>query len=184
MRKLTAFNFVTINGFYKDMDNSTAWHQHGEEGARFSEENMQSGNALLFGRVTYQMMAGFWPSPMALQTMPEVAKGMNEAEKIVISTTLDTADWNNTTLLKGDLITEIKKLKDQPGSDITILGSGSITAQLANADLIDGFTLWVDPVSIGGGTPIFNGITSQLNWKLTNCRTFESGSVVLSYEPR
>jgi dihydrofolate reductase len=184
MRKLTAFNFITLNGFYKDINNSTAWHQHGEEGAKFSEENMQTGNALLFGRVTYQMMAGFWPSPMALQSMPEVAKGMNEAEKIVISTTLTTADWSNTTLIKGDLIEEIEKLKAQTGPDITILGSGSITAQLASAGLIDGFMLWVDPIVIGAGTPMFSGITNQLNLKLVNCRTFESGSVVLSYEPR
>jgi dihydrofolate reductase len=182
MRKLTAFNFVTLNGFYKDMNNSTAWHIHGEEGARFSEENMQAGNTLLFGRITYQMMAGFWPSPMATESMPEVAKGMNDAQKIVFSSTLQSVDWDNTTLLKGNLIAEIKILKQQPGSDITILGSGSISAQLANEGLLDGFMLWVDPIAISGGTPMFEGISKQLNFKLTNCRTFKSGAVVLSYE--
>ncbi|MDN3582647.1 dihydrofolate reductase family protein [Mucilaginibacter flavus] len=182
MRKLTAFNFVTLNGFYKDENNSTSWHIHGEEGAKFSEENMQAGNTLLFGRITYQMMAGFWPSRMAMQSMPGVAKGMNDAQKIVISSTLQTADWNNTTLIKGNLIDEIKKLKEQPGNDITILGSGSISAQLANAGLLDGFMLWVDPIAITGGTPMFEGITRQLNFKLTNCRTLKNGAAVLSYE--
>jgi len=182
MRKLSAFNFVTLNGFYKDINNSTAWHVHGEEGAKFSEENMQSGNALLFGRVTYEMMAGFWQSPAAMHAMPEVTKGINLAEKFVISNTLESASWNNTTLIKGNLAQEIRKLKQQAGSDITILGSGSITAQLMDEGLIDSFTLWVDPIAIGAGTPIFKGISGQRDFRLTNCRTFKSGAVVLSYE--
>jgi dihydrofolate reductase len=181
MRKLTAFNFVTLNGFYKDANNSTAWHVHGEEGAKFSEDNMQAGNILLFGRITYEMMAGFWPSPMAMESMPGVAKGMNEAEKIVFSKTLKKADWQNTTVINY-MVAEVKKLKQTPGHDMTILGSGSIITQLANEGLLDGIQLMVDPVALGAGIPIFGGLSKQLNLKLRDTKTFKSGAVLLSYQ--
>jgi dihydrofolate reductase len=181
MRKLTAFNFVTLNGFYKDANNSTAWHVHGEEGAKFAEDNMQPGNILLFGRITYEMMAGFWPSPMAMESMPGVAKGMNEAEKIVFSKSLKKADWQNTTVIKN-MVAEVKKLKQTPGHDMTILGSGSIITQLADAGLLDGIQLMIDPVALGAGTPIFGGLSKQTNLKLTDTKTFKSGTVLLSYQ--
>jgi dihydrofolate reductase len=181
MRKLTAFNFVTLNGFYKDANNSTAWHVHGEEGAKFSEDNMQPGNILLFGRITYEMMAGFWPSAMAMESMPGVAKGMNEAEKIVFSGTLKKADWQNTTVIKN-MVAEVKKLKQTPGHDMTVLGSGSIITQLADEGLLDGLQLIVDPVALGAGTPIFGGLNKQLNLKLRDTKTFKSGAVLLSYQ--
>lgn len=88
MRKLSVFNFITLNGFYKGPGGDISWHKHGEEGSKFSEENLKSANILLFGRVTYEMMAGFWPSPMAYETFPAVAEGMNNTDKIVFSKTL------------------------------------------------------------------------------------------------
>src|SRR5580698_7653703 len=132
MRKLNVFNFLTLNGFYKGLNEDISWHVHGGEEGKFSEEGAQSGSTLLFGRVTYQMMEAFWPTPAAKESMPVVADGMNKAEKIVFSKTLKKADWNNTKIIKGDLIEEVKKLKKLPGVGITILGSGSIVTQLAD----------------------------------------------------
>jgi dihydrofolate reductase len=88
MSKLTVFNFITLNGFYKDAFNDIRWHTHGEEEGDFSAEMLQQNNILLFGRITYEMMSGFWPTEIALSSMPEVAQGMNAAEKIVFSKTL------------------------------------------------------------------------------------------------
>jgi dihydrofolate reductase len=137
MRKLSIFNFLTLNGFYKGVNEDTSWHKHGGEEARYSEDSLKAGNILLFGRVTYEMMAGFWPTQMAADNFPKVAEGMNKAEKIVFSRTLKKADWNNTKLIKKNMIEEIKELKKLTGNDMTVLGSGSIITQLAEEGLID-----------------------------------------------
>ena len=146
-----------------------------------SEENLKSNNILLFGRVTYEMMSNFWPSPMAYETFPKVAEGMNNSEKIVFSNTLEKADWKNTRLIKDNIIDEIKKLKQQ-GKDMTILGSGSIVSLFAQHGLLDEYIVMIDPIAITDGTPIFKGIDHQINLKLKSNRTFKSGAVVLGYE--
>lgn len=182
MGKLIAYNFTTLNGYFKGPDNDISWHRHGEEENGFASDNLEARAALLFGRVTYEMMASFWPTPMAIESMPEVAQGMNESEKIVFSTTLESAGWENTTLIKGDLIEAVRKLKAIPGKTMTILGSGSIIAQLAEARLIDEYQFMIDPVAIGEGTPSFQGLTRKLDLKLINHRVFSSGVVLLTYE--
>ncbi|OJV13034.1 MAG: dihydrofolate reductase [Dyadobacter sp. 50-39] len=183
MGKLIAYNFTTLNGYYKGTGNDIGWHRHGEEEGNFAADNLEAKATLLFGRVTYEMMASFWPTPMAIESMPEVAKGMNEAEKIVFSTTLESADWENTTLVHEDLPEAVRKLKAIPGKVMTILGSGSVIAQLAEAGLIDEYQFMIDPVAIGEGTPSFQGLTRKLDLKLTGHRIFNSGVVLLTYEP-
>ncbi len=182
MRKLSIFNFTTLNGFYKGPNEEINWHKHGEEEKQYSIEGIKTGNTLLFGRITYQMMASFWPTPMALQNDPIVAEGMNKAEKIVFSRTLEKAEWNNTRLIKENIVEEIKKLKQTPGKDMTILGSGSIVTLFAEYGLIDEYEIMIDPVAIGDGTPIFKGIRNKLDLKLASTRTFKSGSVLLCYQ--
>jgi len=120
MRKLSTFNFITLNGFYKGPGGDIGWHKHDEEGAAYSLEGLKFESILLFGRVTYEMMASYWPTPMALQNMPDVAKGMNNAEKIVFSKTLKKAEWNNTKVVKGDIVEEVRKLKATAGKDLTL----------------------------------------------------------------
>jgi dihydrofolate reductase len=183
MRKITVFNFLTINGFYKGPQDDISWNMHAQEENEFSKTGAQSESTLLFGRITYQMMAGFWPTPAAQQSMPEVAEGMNNSQKIVFSNTLTTAEWNNTQIVSGDSISYIRQLKQQPGNDITILGSGSLVKQFAEAGLIDEYKLMINPVALGSGTPIFNGINSNLNLELTDMRRFKSGVVLLCYKP-
>lgn len=184
MRKVSMFNFITLNGFYKGANDDISWHVHGGEEAKFSEEGAQSESILLFGRKTYEMMYSFWPTPQAYESFPIVADGMNKSQKIVVSNTVDTAAWNNTTILKGNLAEEIKKLKRQPGNDITILGSGTIVTQLAEAGLIDVYQIMIDPVAISEGTPIFKGIGHNLSLKLTDTKIFKSSVVLLCYEPK
>lgn len=183
MAKLTVFNFISINGFYKGINEDISWHRHNPEGAALSEEGLSSGNILIFGRVTYHMMESFWPTPMAAEQLPKVAEGMNAAEKIVFSRTMKSAAWNNTRVLHGDLENVITLMKETSEKDMTILGSGSIVTQCAEHDLIDLYQIMIDPVALSQGTPLFYGISREMDFNLVNTRVFGSGTVLLSYEP-
>ena len=134
----------------------------------------------MFGRVTYEMMASYWPTPAAAKNDPVVAERMNGLSKVVFSRTLEKASWSNTKLVKGDLAGEVRKLK-QSGDDMAILGSGSIVSQLAREGLIDEFQVVVAPVTLGKGKTAFEG--SSVRLKLTRTRAFDNGKVLLCYEP-
>lgn len=183
MRKLSVFNLVTLDGYFAGKGGDISWHMVDEEFNAFAEDNAGSGNTLLFGRVTYELMAGYWPAPEALKNDPVVAKGMNAAPKIVFSRTLNKAEWNNTRLVKTDMLAEVRKLKQQSGKDLTVLGSGSIVSQLAQEGLIDEYEILLNPVVIGKGKTMFEGIRDKLSLKLVNTRTFKNGCVLLTYEP-
>ena len=183
MGRLTVFNFTTLNGFFKGPNEDISWHKHGDEEAKFSEENANRDGIILFGRVTYEMMASFWPTLMAKEQFPKVAEGMNSCEKIVFSRTLKKAEWNNTRIISGDLEKEVKQLKKESAKEMPVLGSGTIVTQLADLGLVDEYQVMIDPVAIGQGTPIFQGIKKQLDLKLTNTRTFNSGIMLLCYTP-
>lgn len=182
MGKLIVFEFITLNGFYKGPDEDINWHKHGGEEAEFSKQNFESGaRTLLFGRVTFEMMASFWPTGQAKKTFPEVAKGMNSSEKIVFSKTLKKTNWENTTIVNTDMIAEVKKLKKT--KDIVLLGSGKVLSQLANEGLIDEYQIMIDPVALGKGTALFGNIDRQIDLKLVKSRVFNSGVILLHYHP-
>ena len=184
MRKIHVFNNVSIDGFFTDANGDMSWaHKHDEEWNQFASSNASGSGELLFGRVTYEMMAAFWPTAQAAQMLPEVAAGMNRMHKTVFSRTLDAVTWSNTTLVKGDLVNEVRKLKQQSGPDMVILGSGSIVSQLTEARLIDGYQLVVSPIVLGKGRTLFETVSGRVSLKLTNSRTFNNGNVVLWYEP-
>jgi dihydrofolate reductase len=182
MGKLTIFNFISLNGFYKGPNGDVSWAHGDEETDAFAVESNKDEGMLLFGRVTYEMMASFWPTPYARQLNAALADGMNKKEKIVFSSTLQKADWANTRIMKGNIIEEIKRLKTIPGKDMTVLGSGSIINQFAEAGLIDEYQVMMHPVVLGEGTPIFSGLKKKLNMKLVSSRIFKSGKVLLCYE--
>ena len=181
MRKISAFNFLTLNGYFKAENEDISWHRHGNEEAEYSAKSLEKDNILLFGRKTYQMMENYWPTALAIEQNPVVAKGMNDAEKIVFSTTLQNASWNNTRIIQENMLQELSSLKQTPGKDMTILGSGTILTQLAAAGLIDEYLLMIDPVAIGRGTPIFANLQRSLQLQLSASRTFKSGVVLLTY---
>jgi dihydrofolate reductase len=183
MRKLSVFNLVTLDGYFAGPNGDISWHMVDEEFQELANAASNSGNTLLFGRVTYQLMAGFWPTPEAMNTDPIVAGGMNRAEKVVFSRTLEKADWNNTRLVKDDMVGEIRRMKQQSGKDLTILGSGSIVAQLSPHGLIDEYQLLLNPVALGRGKTMFDSIRERLSFKLIRTRTFGNGNILLCYEP-
>lgn len=183
-RRLGMFNNVSLDGYFTDADGDMSFAKpqgHDEEHLEFIRQNARGGSVLVFGRVTYEMMAGFWPTDMAKQMMPEVAKTMNESPKIVFSRTLKTADWAGTTLLSGDPATEIARLKKEDGPDMTVLGSGRIAAQLAQAGLFDEIGLMVIPVVLGKGRTLFEDVTGRPRLKLKQAQPFQSGNVYLTY---
>lgn len=185
MRKLVAFNNVTLDGYFSATNGDISWANSGEDGEfnAFVADNAKSGGALLLGRVTYDLMASYWPTPLAMKTDPVVAERMNAMQKFVCSRTMESAAWNNTTVVNGALPIEVRRLKQEPGPGMAILGSGSIVTQLAQAGLIDEFQVVVNPVVLGSGRTMFDGISSRLSLKLMKSRTFPSGRVYLCYEP-
>ena len=183
MRKLTVFNLMTLDGYIAGPGGDISWHHVDEEFQEMAIKASNSGNTLIFGRVTYELMASYWPTAEALRTDPFVARGMNSAEKIVFSRTLDKAGWNNTRLVKYHMVDEIRKLKQQPGKDLTILGSGSIVMQLAQEGLIDEYQVLLNPVVLGKGKTMFDCLEGTLRLKLVGTRTFDDGNVLLTYVP-
>ena len=183
MRKLSAYNFLTLNGFFKGPNEDISWHTHGDEEAKYSEEALAQDNSLLFGRKTYEMMASYWPTPQAKELFPKVAAGMNRAEKFVCSTSPFEPAWANTEVISGDIVAKIRELKKSPGKDITILGSGTIINLLTDHSLIDEYQFMIDPVALPDGTPVFRNINQKLVLRLIGSRVFKSGVVLLNYQP-
>ena len=184
MRKLVVFNQVTLDGYIADAHGDMSWaHKDDAEWNAFAAENASAGGVLLFGRITYHLMAGFWPTPAALENAPAVAEAMNRMQKVVFSRTLKKASWQNTTLVKGDIAAAVRRMKHEPGPGMAILGSGSIVSQLTQAGLIDEYQIVVNPVVLGQGKTMFEGIKEKVTLKLTKTRAFGNGNVLLCYEP-
>jgi len=185
MRTLGVFNMMSLDGYFagadgdigsfKDADRDPEWDA-------FIAGNAGGGGMMLFGRVTYELMHEFWTTPFAAEALPVVAEAMNGLPKVVFSRTLDKATWNNTMLVKGNLEAEVRRMKNEPGPDMVILGSGSIVSQLTQAGLIDDYRIVVFPVVIGRGRTMFEGVRENLSLKLTGTRTFGNGNILLSYE--
>ncbi len=184
MRNLLVFNSVTVDGYFTDKNGDMSWahKQDDPEWNAFTAENAKSGGELLFGRVTYDLMASFWPTAAAAKMFPEVAEGMNKSPKVVFSRKMGQAPWNNTRVIKGDLAEEIRKLKEAPGDGLVLMGSGSIISQIALAGVIDEYQMVVNPLALGKGRTMFEGIKDQLNLTLASTRAFKNGNVLLTYK--
>lgn len=185
MRRLLVFENVSVDGYFADADSDLSFAKNVADDPEFDSlvvQNASGDGVLMFGRVTYEMMAGFWPTPMAAQIMPEVAAGMNRRPKIVFSKTLREAGWNNTTLVSTDAVEYVRELKGQPGPDLAVLGSGSLVSQLAAAGLVDEFQFVIVPVALGAGRKLFETLKQPLGLKLRSARSFANGNLYLTYE--
>ena len=182
MRNLIAQTVVSLDGYFEGPKQSIDWHLVDDDYGEYAAGLLRSVDAILFGRVTYELMVKYWPTPAAISNDPVIAKLMNEHQKIVISKTLERADWQNTSIVKTNVAEEIRKLKQQPGKDLVILGSGTLVAQLTKLGFIDEYQLMVNPVVLGQGNPLFKGIDERVNLKLAQCKSFPSGNVLLRYQ--
>jgi dihydrofolate reductase len=184
MRKLIVFNLMSLDGYFVDRNGEMSWaHSKDTEFNAFVEKNAKGGGVLLFGRITYELMAGYWPTPMAVKSDPLVAERMNNLPKIVFSRTMDKAVWNNTKLVKGDALKEIRKMKQDSGIDMVMMGSGSIVSLLAQEGLVDEYQFVMVPIILGKGRTMFEGIKEKLRMRLTKTQTFANGNIFLGYEP-
>jgi class 3 adenylate cyclase len=188
MRKLIASEFVTLDGVmeapghdqHRDGRNAWALQYAGEDQQRFKIDEVFEAGAILLGRVTYEIFAAFWP------TAPKdegFADRMNSIPKYVVSKTLRSASWKNTTVLGGDPAEEVSRLKRQPGGDIMLYGSARLLTSLIRANLVDEYRVMVFPVLLGSGAPLFQDLRDTRHLRLVDTRTFRSGVTVLTYEP-
>jgi dihydrofolate reductase len=187
MRKSIVFNHVTLDGFFTGINGDISWahrtNSADSEWNEFVQQNAAGGGVLVFGRITYELMQSYWPTPAAMKNDPAVAERMNNLPKVVFSKTLDKASWSNTTLVKGGPAAEIRMMKKERGPGMVIMGSGSIVSQLTQERLIDEYQFVVNPVVLGKGRTMFDGVKDKLALKRTNTRTFHNGNVLLCYEP-
>lgn len=182
MRKLFSFNMVTLDGFFEGLNQDISWHHVDDEFNQFAIEQTSSVGSLLFGRVTYELMASYWPTSAAIIDDPIIADLMNSLPKIVFSRTLQKVEWNNTRLVRDHVAEEVTQLKGQSGKDLAIFGSANLLSSLVLMDLVDEHRIMVNPVVLGRGTPLFQGITERLELTLLKTKTFASGNVLLYYQ--
>ena len=178
MRKVVVSEFVSLDGVFEDP--SWTFPFRSEEGEAFKLAELRAADALLLGRVTYLGFAAAWPA-MAEQT-GEYGAMMNGYPKHVVSTTLEQADWNNSSIIRGDAAEAVAGLKEQQGRDILVFGSGRLIETLMDHDLVDEYRLLVFPVVLGKGRRLFpDGREATL--RLVEARPFSSGIVALTYQP-
>ena len=178
MRKVVLSVYVTLDGVMEAPEWSFQFWN--EEAAKYAFDQLFASDILLLGRVTYQGFADAWPS---MTDEEGFADRMNSMPKFVISTTLDEVEWNNTRLIKENVVEEISKLKQQSGQDILIYGSSDLVHTMMPHDLIDEYRIWIHPVVVGKGKRLFKDRSEKAVLRLIETKTFRTGVVVLVYQP-
>jgi dihydrofolate reductase len=182
MRKVIASEIVSLDGV---VESPEEWHfpYFNDEMAEAIGKAMAASDAMLLGRVTYEGFAVFWPSQQPSDEDQETTNYMNGTPKFVVSKTLEEPlEWNNSTLIKGDVAEEITRLKQQPGKDISITGSPTLVRSLLQGDLLDELRLMVHPIVVGSGKRLFEDGSDQKALELVDSKTFSTGVVYLTYQ--
>lgn len=184
MRKIILMMSVSLDGFFEGPGREIDWHLVDEELHSHFNEQLAAMGAFLDGRVTYELMAGFWPTadtdPKASQPVVEFAGIWRDMPKIVFSRTLERADWN-TTIARDVIVEDIMALKAQPGGDL-VLGGADLAATFRRLDLIDEYRIYIHPVLIGAGRPLFRESDTRTALRLVQTRAFGNGVVLLGYQ--
>ncbi len=184
MSKVIVSNLVSLDGYFEGPGKELDWFVAEEEFMKFAREQLYEVDRILFGRVTYEMMAGYWPDTK--DNDPVITEKMNNLPKVVFSKTLTSVNWNNSTLAKGNASDEIARLKKSAAGsnkDLIIFGSGKLVSSFANLGLIDEYRIILNPVILGKGNPMFKELEHQHKLKLLKTKTLGSGVVILYYEP-
>jgi dihydrofolate reductase len=184
MRKIILMMSVSVDGFIEGPNREIDWHMVDEELHRHFNEQAGAMGGFLSGRVTHELMAGFWPTadqdPSSTEPMVEFSRIWRDTPKIVFSKTLERADWN-TTIVRDVVPEDIRNLKAQPGGDLS-LGGADLAAAFMRHDLIDEYRIYVHPVVIGRGKPLFQPSDTRTMLRLAETRTFGNGVVLLHYQ--
>lgn len=179
MRKIVAGLFTSLDGVVEAPDQWQMPYMNDEIG-EFITWHLVNAGALLLGRKTYQEFAGFWPHETEMSDMADL---LNGKPKLVASNTLDTLDWQNSTLVSGNVMEKLATLKQEPGDFLTMTGSVTLVRSLIAANLLDELHLLVHPVVVGKGARLFEHPSDQRHLKLFDSKTYDNGSVMLSYQP-
>lgn len=174
---------VSLDGYYEGPNGEIDWHVVENEFNSYAADLLDKVDTLIFGRKTYELMASYWPTNEAATDDPTVAQRMNDLSKIVVSKTLKTADWKNTKLISDHVVEEIRNLKNLSGKDIAVFGSSDLSITLLEHGLLDEIRVFVNPILLGQGKPLFQGLKTRTNLKLTQTKTLNSGLVMLYYTP-
>jgi dihydrofolate reductase len=192
MRKIFLHIIVSLDGYIEGPNGELDWHFIDDEFEEYINELLRSIDGMLYGRKSYELLAGYWPTAVenpagaANPSNPsrhiEATHMMNALPKYVVSTILKKTEWNNSHIIGSNIEEEIIKLKKQPGKDLALFAGANLTASLMKLNLIDEYRLLVFPSLLSGGTPLFNGGYERSNLKLIDTRMFTSGAVLLKYE--
>lgn len=185
MRKVIVSNLISLDGHINGPGKDLSWHAPGPEFFTYAKDLLKRADALLFGRITYEMMAAYWTSAKAEQDDPEITRPMNELPKWVFSETLKQAAWGrwDNARVSADPAGTVQQLKAENGKDLVIFGSGGLVSALTPHGLIDEYRLLVAPVILGSGTPEFQGLSKRIDLKLASVETFDSRLVMLTLHP-
>ena len=187
MRKVISFMHVSLDGFVTGPRNEMDWIIMDDEIFRDATD-LEETDTALYGRVTYQMMESYWPTVLANASSTKLelrhAEWVEMANKIVFSSTLEKAEWNNARLIKKNIAEEVNKLKTQPGKDMMIFGSPTLTHSFIHWNLIDEYKLYVNPVILGTGTPLFENVVQRIHLNLLSEKKYKSGVIGLRYESK
>ncbi len=184
MSRVFAFNLMTLDGYFEGPNHDISWHNVDPEFNEFAIAQLREIGTLVFGRVTYELMASYWPTQAVRADDPVVAGWMNELPKIVASTTLEVAHWQNTRLVREDIGSVVSGLRQSAGKDVAVFGSANLLKTLMALDLIDEHRILVNPLVLGQGVPLFQAAPGRIALRLVRSRTFTNGNVLLCYEPR
>jgi len=188
MRKLVLFLHASLDGFVEGPNGpmDIGWVSYDADLEKHAKDILSTADTVIWGRGTYQMMYGYWPTipsnPSASQHERDHAEWIEKTTKVVFSTTLESAEWNNSILVKDHVVEEIKSLKQQPGKDMVILGSPRLAHYLMQHGVIDEYKITVSPVLVGSGLPLFQGIQEKTQLKLIESKSFDSGALGLHYQ--
>jgi dihydrofolate reductase len=186
MQRLIVFNNLSLDGYFTDRHGNMSWAHDARpdpEFSAFSARNAGGGGSLIFGRLTFELMAAFWPSAAARRQLPAVATAMTAMTKFVFSRTLKRPEWVNTTVVRGNAAKKLQALKREKGRGLAILGSGDLVAQVAAEGVIDEYQFVIVPLALGAGRTLFEGMKPPLGLQLVESRTFKNGKVFLRYLP-
>jgi dihydrofolate reductase len=186
MRKIVLFAHISLDGFAGDVNGGLGFLTYDQELQQYADELVKTVGAPLYGKTTYHLMEGYWPGvlnqPNADKHSLEHAQWVHHVPKVVFSTTLDTVSWNNTTLIKDNVVEAVTKLKEEPGKDLVIFGSPGLAKSFMKLGLIDACKLTLHPVILGNGISLFDGDLAKSPLKLLESKTLKSGVVTLHYE--
>lgn len=184
MHKILVFNNISLDGLFSDAEGGVGWAKRdSEELTEYVKQVRGDIRTYVFGRATYQMFAGFWPTPAGKAVNPYFAKILNEGRKVVFSKSLKQATWENTVIEREADASTLDRIKASGDGDCLIFGSGSLVRDLTERGWVDEYQLVVNPVIVGGGRPLFSHLPKNVELRLLDVKPFKNGTVLLRYEP-